>query len=108
MARLVAIVLLILLIISLQVKYWVGSGGVREVEALRARVEAQAQENAELERRNALLAAEVEDLRAGKAALEERARSELGMIKPGETYYRVVEPANEAASTARSNPGPGQ
>jgi 2-C-methyl-D-erythritol 4-phosphate cytidylyltransferase len=39
-----------------------------------------------------VLAAEVEDLKSGEAAVEERARSELGMIKPGETFYRVVEP----------------
>ena len=90
MARLFAIVLLILIVL-LQLKYWVGDGGVREVEALRARVQAQARENAALEQRNAVLAAEVEELREGKEALEERARSELGLIKPGETYYRVVE-----------------
>lgn len=92
MARVIAAFLLIL-IVWLQFKYWVGSGGVREVEALRARVEAQARENAELEQRNAVLQAEVEDLREGKAALEERARAELGLIKPGETFYRVIEPA---------------
>ncbi len=94
MARLI-LVLLVAMIVWLQVKYWVGSGGVRDVEALRARVEAQALENAELERRNAALRAEVEDLREGKSALEERARSELGLIKPGETFYRIVEPPAE-------------
>lgn len=99
MARVIAL-LLIILIIVLQLRYWVGSGGVREVEALRARVEAQAQENAELERRNAALQAEVEELREGQAALEERARAELGLIKPGETFYRIVEPP------ARTEPKP--
>ncbi len=92
MARLIALVLLALIVL-LQIKYWVGSGGVREVEDLRARVEAQARENEELERRNAALAAEVEELREGQAAMEERARIELGLIKPGETFYRVVEPS---------------
>ena len=91
MARLTALVLLALIVL-LQIKYWVGSGGVREVEDLRARVEAQARENEELERRNAALAPEVEELREGQAAMEERARAELGLIKPGETFYRVVEP----------------
>ena len=90
MARLIALVL-VALIALLQLKYWVGNGGVREVEALRERVEAQARENAELERRNEALQAEVEELREGRAALEERARSELGLIKPGETFYRIVE-----------------
>ena len=93
--------LLVLLVIWFQFKYWVGSGGVREVEALRARVEAQTRENAELEQRNAVLQAEVEDLREGKAALEERARSELGLIKQGETFYRVIEPP---PADARSDP----
>jgi len=90
MARVIAAFLLIL-IVWLQFKYWVGSGGVREVEALRARVDAQARENQALERRNAALQAEVEELREGQAALEERARSELGLIKPGETFFRVIE-----------------
>lgn len=103
MARLIAIVLLILIGL-LQLKYWIGDGGVREVEALQARVEAQARENARLEQRNAVLAAEVEELREGKEALEERARSELGLIKPGETYYRVVERPEPAEPT----PDPGK
>ena len=46
---------------------------------------------------NDALAAEVQDLKSGEAAVEERARSELGMIKPGETFYRVVEPESSAA-----------
>lgn len=91
MARLIALVL-IALIGLLQLKYWVGSGGAREVEALHARIEAQARENAELEQRNATLQAEVEELRAGRDALEERARAELGLIGPGETFYRIVTP----------------
>ncbi len=95
MARLIA-VLLLLFIALLQLKYWIGDGGVREVDALRERVAAQSRENAELLRRNDELAAEVEDLRAGQAALEERARTELGMVKSGETFYRVVELPPEA------------
>jgi cell division protein FtsB len=90
MARLLVLVLVVLIAL-LQLKYWVGPGGVRDVEALRARVAAQEAENARLMERNEVLAAEVEDLRAGKAALEERARAELGLIKPGETFYRVIE-----------------
>ena len=60
-------------------------------EALRAQVAAQTHENAGLKQRNDALAAEVRDLKSGVAAVEERARSELGMIKPGETFYRVVD-----------------
>jgi cell division protein FtsB len=92
MFRLLALVLVALLI-ALQVKLWAGSGGLAEVRRLERAVEQQRAENAELARRNEALAAEVEDLKRGQAAVEERARAELGMIKPGETLYRVVEPA---------------
>ena len=91
MSRLIALVLLIVLVL-LQVKLWVGEGGWREVGQLEASVASQRQENRKLEQRNAALEAEVDDLKQGQAAVEERARAELGMIKPGETFYRVVEP----------------
>ena len=92
---------LIALLAWLQYKLWFGSGGAGEVRTLSARVEQQARDNGGLKQRNAEVAAEVEDLKSGEAAVEERARSELGMIKPGEKFYRVVEPA--AASTAPIN-----
>ena len=60
---------------------------------LEAQVAHQTQDNEGLRQRNQALAAEVKDLKDGEAAIEERARSELGMIKPGETFYRVVEDA---------------
>ena len=87
------VLLLLALLVALQVKLWAGSGGLAEVRRLERAVEQQRAENAELARRNEALAAEVEDLKRGQAAVEERARAELGMIKPGETLYRVVEPA---------------
>ena len=83
---------LTLLLGWLQFRLWFGSGGQREVEALQQQVRQQAHDNAGLKQRTEALAAEVEDLKSGEAAVEERARSELGMIKPGETFYRVVEP----------------
>ncbi|HZH43421.1 MAG TPA: cell division protein FtsB [Lysobacter sp.] len=75
----------------LQYRLWFGHGGNRAVAALQQQVARQTRENAGLRERNDALAAEVEDLKSGEAAVEERARSELGMIKPGETFYRVVE-----------------
>jgi cell division protein FtsB len=90
MLRLIALVLLLMLG-GLQVKLWLGAGGLKEVEQLGGTVAAAQQENAGLRKRNEALAAEVEDLKTGTAAVEERARSELGMIKPGELYYRVIE-----------------
>jgi cell division protein FtsB len=89
--RYVALILLILLI-ALELKLWTGDGGMREVWRLQQRLDEQKQENAKLKQRNEALAAEVQDLKSGKEAIEERARSELGLIKPGEVFYQVVEP----------------
>jgi cell division protein FtsB len=85
------ILILLLLCIALQIKLWTGQGGRADVERLRERVELQAIENAHLKQRNEALEADVEDLKTGTDAIEERARGELGMIKPGETFYQVVE-----------------
>jgi cell division protein FtsB len=83
---------LLALLAALQAKLWFGAGGLPDSRALRDTVSAQRAENARLQQRNDALSAEVEDLKSGEAAVEERARSELGMVKPGETFYRVVEP----------------
>jgi cell division protein FtsB len=89
-SRLLALILIAVLVL-LQVKLWVGAGGWREVEHLERSVDAQQHENTALERRNDALTAEVADLKQGRIAVEERARAELGMIKPGEVFYRVIE-----------------
>ncbi|MCR6685314.1 cell division protein FtsB [Pseudoxanthomonas sp.] len=98
---------LVLLLGWLQYRLWFGIGSAGEVAALESQVEHQRRENGGLQERNAALVAEVRDLKEGVAAVEERARSELGMIKPGEVFYRVVEdPArNPAANPA--DPGAG-
>jgi cell division protein FtsB len=88
--RLLSLVLLLLLG-ALQAKLWFGAGGLHEVDQLGRKVQAEQEENYALRTRNEALAAEVEDLKTGTAAVEERARSELGMIKPGEVFYRVIE-----------------
>jgi len=100
----VLLLLLALLLAGLQYTLWLGSGGEREVAGLRQQVATQQAENLRLQERNGALAAEVEDLKSGEAAVEERARSELGMVKPGETFYRVVEDA--PASTVAPKPAP--
>ena len=94
------LVLLLALLGWLQYRLWFGNGGEREVAALQEQVQRQARDNSGLRERNAALAAEVQDLKSGEAAVEERARSELGMIKPGETFYRVVDPENAAPPPA--------
>lgn len=91
MLRLLALVLLCLLA-YLQYRHWEGHGGRRDVAQLQTAVEEQRQENLRLHQRNDALAAEVDDLKEGQAAVEERARAELGMIRPGEVFYRVVDP----------------
>ncbi|MGB8636348.1 MAG: cell division protein FtsB [Rhodanobacteraceae bacterium] len=88
--------LLFVLLLILQYTLWLGDGGYRDVSWLRKQVAAQKAENKRLEERNKALAAEVEDLKQGKQAIEGRARSELGLIKPGETFYQVVTPAPAA------------
>jgi cell division protein FtsB len=88
MRALLAILLLVL--VALQFKMWFGEGGYRDVQRLAERVEQQALENEALAQRNRELQAEVEDLRQGLEAIEERARSELGLIKEDEEFYQVV------------------
>ena len=100
----VLLLLLAGLLALLQYRFWLGSGGQHEVEALRGQVQRQQAENQRLQERNAALAAEVEDLKSGEAAVEERARSELGMVKPGETFYRVIEDGGNAAPPAATPP----
>ena len=97
----IIVVVLVALLAWLQYRLWAGEGSEREVAALRAQVERQAHDNQGLRQRNDALAAEVDDLKSGEAAVEERARSELGMIKPGETFYRVVDPPQSAQSPSQ-------
>jgi len=82
--------ILLLVLVALQLKMWFGEGGYRDVQRLAERVEQQALENEALAQRNRELQAEVEDLRQGLEAIEERARSELGLIKEDEEFYQVV------------------
>lgn len=112
MLRWVALILIALLI-GLQVKLWVGDGGMRDLRAIRARVSEQQSENVKLKQRNDALQADVEDLKHGQDAVEARARSQLGLIKPGEVFYQVVKaPAGAtsvvppSASTSSAPSGP--
>ena len=98
------LLLLALLLAGLQYTLWLGNGGHQDVAALRRQVATQQVENLRLQERNNALAAEVEDLKSGEAAIEERARSELGMVKPGETFYRVVEDAPPGTAAPVSPP----
>jgi cell division protein FtsB len=105
---LVLLVVLALLLAALQWHLWTGAGGRTAVAALEAQAAELSRENGGLDQRNDALAAEVEDLKSGEAAVEERARSELGMIRPGEVFYRVVDRDDAAApaATAPAAPAP--
>jgi len=96
-------VILGLALMSLQYRLWLSDQGLREVSRLQAAVDAQASANLEQVARNRQLIAEVADLKVGLTALEERARSELGMVGNSETFYQVVTaatPAPAAPATA--------
>lgn len=80
-------------LVFLQYRLWVSDQGKREVWRLNQAIEAQTAANAEQRARNSQMLAEVTDLKVGLAALEERARSELGMVGNSETFYQVVTPA---------------
>jgi cell division protein FtsB len=93
--RLLMIVLAAVLVL-LQARLWLSNGGLREVWRLEAEVARRIDDNARLAARNSALEAEVLDLKQGLAAAEERARTELGMIRSGETFYQIA-PAKPAA-----------
>jgi cell division protein FtsB len=81
---------LLVVVLLLQYRLWLSTDGVQELSRLSVAVDKQKEENSELTARNGQLVAEVADLKAGMAAIEERARSELGMIGRNETFYQVV------------------
>lgn len=96
---------LLFLLLLLQGQLWFGQGSLPDLWRLKRAVEAQQNENRKLEERNAALAAEVADLKSGLEAIEERARSELGMIRDGETFYQVTDGvAPEEADSTESPP----
>ena len=88
--RSVTLILAVLLLL-LQYPLWLGKGSWLKVWDLHRQVEAQQRANQLAQARNAVLDAEVRDLKQGTAAIEERARNDLGMIKRGEVFYQVLE-----------------
>jgi cell division protein FtsB len=91
-------VIFALLILALQYPMWLGKGGWLQVRELDRQLEGARQANAELKTRNAALDAEVRDLKTGFGAIEERARSDLGMIKQDEVFFQL--PPEAAASSS--------
>lgn len=89
--------MLTIALVLLQYRLWVSDEGIREIWQLRQAVETQSDENSELTQRNDQLKAEVQDLKQGLVALEERARHDLGMVGPRETFYQVVDAGDAQA-----------
>ncbi|UUO22650.1 cell division protein FtsB [Colwellia sp. M166] len=87
--RLITAVLLLFLLL-LQYRLWFGKNSVPDYMALEEEVTRQLANNNKLKQRNKLLYADTDDLKSGTEAIEERARHELGMIKQGETFFRVI------------------
>jgi len=81
---------LVALIALIQYPLWLGKGSWLRASDMDRQVEAQRAKNRQLETRNAALAAEVRDLKQGTEAIEERARAELGMLRPDEVFYQFV------------------
>jgi cell division protein FtsB len=94
--RLLIGILLVMLAV-LQYRLWVGDGSFAEVSALRRDIREQRAEIERMKRRNQALEAEVQDLRSGLDAVEDRARSELGMIRDGEIFYQIPESPRKPA-----------
>jgi len=95
----------VLLIAALQYPMWLGKGGWLQVRELGHQVEAQQAANETLKSRNDALDAEVRDLKTGSEAIEERARSELGMVRSDEVFFQVqsgATPANPAPAPPAS------
>ena len=87
----ILVIILAGLIVLIQYPLWLGKGGVLRIQEMEKQVESQRQSNNQLRARNAALDAEVNDLKQGLDAVEERARSELGMIRKDEIFFQVVD-----------------
>ena len=98
------VAILFVLLIWLQYKLWLGDGGIPEVLELEQEIETVQAEVNTLQERNKALNAEVMDLKTGIEAIEERAHSEMGMIKRDEIYYQVI----DSESDASTEDGPGE
>ncbi|MEW6992148.1 cell division protein FtsB [Colwelliaceae bacterium 6441] len=92
--RIITVVLLILLV-SLQHRLWLGKNSVPDYLSLEEEVARQKKNNEKLHQRNKLFYADTDDLKSGVEAIEERARNELGMIKDGETFFRIIPNKNK-------------
>lgn len=102
------IALLIVLLLVIQQRLWFGDGGLHEIKVREQEIAGREAVNARLRTRNAALQADVDNLKEGLDAIEERARSELGMIRKDEIFYQVIEPvpmSDAATASQRTQAG---
>ena len=85
------VVFLVVTLIGLQAKLWVGDGSIAQWFHMEKKLAAQEEENKHRLARNRALEADIAELKSGDQALEEQARFELGMVKEGESYYQFVD-----------------
>lgn len=97
--RVIAFVL-VMILIYLQYILWFSPGGIRDEQMLKRTVAEQQAEISALQERNQALAAEVLDLKQGMDAIEELARSEMGMIKDGELFFQIIKPPPSSPDAA--------
>jgi|TARA_Y100001949_G_scaffold53881_1_gene45305 cell division protein FtsB len=90
---------MVFLLLLLQYRLWTGNGSLVEVNLLKDEIEKIKNENENLKERNLSLTAEVFDLKQGHEAIEEIARSEMGMIKDGETFYQIIDNADQQSNS---------
>ncbi|KAA0874682.1 cell division protein FtsB [Nitrincola tapanii] len=86
------LIFLLLMLTGLQYRLWLGTPNLRQVWQLEEDIQRQRRENQQLAERNQRLEAEVADLKQGLRAIEERARSEMGLIREGEVFFQLIEP----------------
>lgn len=82
--------IMVLIVLALQYRVWFGEYGVRDIRNLKQEVARQQEANTTVAQRNQLMYADIEDLRNAHEAVEERARNELGLVREGETFFRII------------------
>lgn len=87
----ILVALLIITLLVLQTRLWIGEGSYAHVDGLNKKVGVEEVANSVKNQRNEVLRAEIRDLKSGHGSIEEKARVELGLIKEGETFYLLVE-----------------
>ena len=92
-------IIMIILLVTLQYKLWFAKGGVPDILRLKKQYQVEVAKNNRLKKRNQILLQDIKQLKSGAAAIEGKARNELGMIKQGEVFYRLISPEKSKSDT---------